>query len=64
MKGKRAFDCGCGFHLVATNDEELYQLIRKHIDNFHPDMNLTRQDLERLISEKAYDLKRQESAQT
>ena len=46
-------DCECGHHLEAQNVEELFQETRRHVDEAHPDMQLTDEQLRSLLAEGA-----------
>ena len=37
----RVIDCPCGHILQGQGDEELFQLARKHVDEDHPEMERT-----------------------
>jgi predicted small metal-binding protein len=50
----RMLDCECGQTLQAATDEELLQSAREHVDQEHPDMELSDDQLRGMISEKAY----------
>ena len=47
-------DCECGHTLQAANDDELVQAARQHVDQDHPDMEMSDDQLQQLVSEKAY----------
>jgi hypothetical protein len=51
----RALDCQCGEHLEADDDDELYGLVREHVDRDHPDMELSDEQVRGLVAEGAYD---------
>ena len=52
----RAMDCAAdGHHMEAENDEELFKLGRKHVDEAHTEMQLTDEQLRDVIAEEAYD---------
>ena len=52
----RAMDCEAdGYHMEAENDEELFKLSRKHLDEAHPELQLSDEQLRGLIAEQAYD---------
>jgi predicted small metal-binding protein len=52
----RAMDCSEeGHHMEAENDEELFKQARKHVDEVHPEMQLTDEQLRGVIAETAYD---------
>jgi predicted small metal-binding protein len=47
-------DCDCGHTLQAANDEELFRAARQHVDQEHPDMNMSDDQVRQLVAEKAY----------
>jgi predicted small metal-binding protein len=51
----RVIDCDCGKTLQAANDEDLAQAVRDHIAEDHPDMNMSDEEVERMVSSQAYD---------
>ena len=51
----RALDCQCGQHLEATNDAELFERAREHVDRDHPDMGLDDEQVRGIVSQGAYD---------
>lgn len=51
----RALDCECGRRLEAASDEELYTQARAHVDQDHPEMQLSDEQVRGLVSEGAYD---------
>ena len=51
----RALDCDCGQHLEAANDEELLEKARDHVNEAHPDMQLSDEEVRQLVMERAYD---------
>ncbi len=59
----RAYDCDCGQHLEAANDEELLEKARDHVNQDHPDMQLTDEEVRQLVIERAYDKKDAPSSQ-
>lgn len=52
---KRGIVCPCGHPMEADDDAALYHVVRKHVDDKHPELNYSRQDVEGLIKEKAFD---------
>jgi predicted small metal-binding protein len=50
----RVLDCECGQTLQAANDDELLQAAREHVDQEHPDMDLSEDQLRGMISDRAY----------
>ena len=50
----RVIDCDCGQTLQAANDDDLARIVRQHVDERHPDMELTDEGVRELVSEKAY----------
>ena len=51
----RVIDCDCGHTLQAANDDELFRAARQHVDQDHPDMNLSDDDVRGLVADKAYE---------
>ncbi len=51
----RAIDCDCGHHMEAANDEELFTKARAHVDQDHPEMQLTDEQIRQIVAERAYD---------
>jgi Protein of unknown function (DUF1059) len=51
----RVIDCDCGQTLQAANDEDLFNEARAHVDQVHPDMQLSDDQVRELVSAKAYD---------
>ncbi len=51
----RVLDCDCGHTLQAANDDELVGEARQHVDDAHPDMDLSDDQLKSLVADKAYD---------
>jgi predicted small metal-binding protein len=50
----RMLDCDCGHTLQAANDDELMRAAREHVDQEHPDMDMSDEQLRQLVSDKAY----------
>jgi hypothetical protein len=50
----RMIDCDCGATLQAANDDDLVRVAREHVDDKHPDMNLSDDQVRELVAEKAY----------
>jgi predicted small metal-binding protein len=55
LRRMRVIDCDCGQTLQAANDEDLFKEARSHVDQEHPDMQLTDDQVRELVSSKAYD---------
>ena len=51
----RAIDCPCGHRLVGSDDEELFRLVREHVDRDHPELERTDEQLHARITADAYD---------
>jgi predicted small metal-binding protein len=51
----RAIDCPCGHHLEGADDEELFRFAREHIDNDHPEMERSDDQVRERITADAYD---------
>ena len=50
----RAMDCSCGHHMEAANDEELFEQARAHVDDDHPEMDLSDEELHDILARGAY----------
>jgi predicted small metal-binding protein len=50
----RVLDCDCGTTLHAANDDELLQQVRQHVDEAHPEMELSDDAARDLIAQQAY----------
>jgi predicted small metal-binding protein len=53
----RALDCDCGQHLEAASDEELFDKANEHVSRDHPEMQLSDEQIRKIVAEKAYDKK-------
>ncbi len=51
----RVIDCDCGKTLQAANDDDLFKAAREHVDEAHPDMQLSDEQVRDLVSERAYE---------
>jgi predicted small metal-binding protein len=51
----RVIDCECGQTLQAANDEDLAREVRDHVAEEHPDMDMSDEQVEELVSSQAYD---------
>jgi predicted small metal-binding protein len=51
----RVLDCDCGKTLQAANDDDLTSQVRDHIDESHPDMELTDDQVSQLVASRAYE---------
>ena len=40
--------------MEAPTDRELYRVVRQHVDDRHPELNYSRENIEAMIAEKAY----------
>jgi predicted small metal-binding protein len=50
----RGIDCPCGHHFEGTDDEELVQLCREHVDREHPEMQRADEQIRERIAAAAY----------
>jgi hypothetical protein len=50
----RVIDCDCGATLQAADDDDLSRVVRQHVDEVHPDMELDDEQVEALVAEQAY----------
>ena len=51
----RVIDCECGKTLQAANDEDLADAVRAHVAEDHPDMELSDEQVQEMVSAQAYD---------
>jgi hypothetical protein len=51
----RVIDCDCGETLSAANDDDLFQATRRHVDEAHPDMDMSDEQVRELVASKAYE---------
>ena len=51
----RVIDCQCGTTLQAANDEDLAGAVRDHVNEEHPDMDLSDEQVQEMVAEQAYD---------
>ena len=52
----RAIDCPCGHRLEGADDAELFRLAREHIDQDHPEMQRTDDQVRERVAADAYDV--------
>jgi len=52
----RAIECPCGHHFEAADDEELFRLCREHVDDDHPEMTRSDEQLRARVAADAYDV--------
>ncbi|MFL5826544.1 MAG: DUF1059 domain-containing protein [Thermoleophilaceae bacterium] len=51
----RVIECDCGATLHAANDDELFDAVRRHVDEDHPDEDLSDDQIRQKIAAQAYD---------
>jgi predicted small metal-binding protein len=51
----RVIDCECGTTLKAANDEDLASSVRDHVNESHPDMDLSDEQVQEMVAAQAYD---------
>lgn len=51
----RCIDCPCGHVLRGTDDEELFRLAREHVDDDHPEMKRTDDEVRARVVADALD---------
>jgi predicted small metal-binding protein len=51
----RVIDCQCGTTLKAANDEDLASAVRDHVNESHPDPDLSDDQIREMVAEDAYD---------
>jgi hypothetical protein len=49
----RVIDCPCGHILRGDDDEELFRLARKHVDEDHPEMERTDEEVRARVAADA-----------
>jgi predicted small metal-binding protein len=52
----RAIECPCGHHLEAETDDELVRLAREHVDQDHPEMERSDDEIRARVAADAYEL--------
>jgi hypothetical protein len=55
LRRMRVMDCDCGQTLQAGNDDDLVKEARAHVEQEHPDMQLTDEQVRELVAAKAYE---------
>jgi len=51
----RVIECDCGATLTAANDDELFDTVRNHVDEAHPDQDFSDGQIRQTIASQAYD---------
>ena len=51
----RVIDCDCGTTLQAANDDDLFKAAREHVDEAHPEMEFSDDQVRGLVADKAYE---------
>jgi len=51
----RVIDCQCGTTLKAANDEDLAKAVREHVNEAHPDTDLSDDQVHSMVAQDAYD---------
>jgi predicted small metal-binding protein len=51
----RVLDCDCGTTLQAANDDDLTTEVRAHVDESHPELELSDEQARELVANRAYD---------
>ena len=51
----RVIDCDCGATLQAANDDDLLKAAREHVDQKHPDLQFTDDQVQSFVAEKVYE---------
>ncbi|MGH3030711.1 MAG: DUF1059 domain-containing protein [Gaiellaceae bacterium] len=52
----RAIECPCGHRLEGADDEELFRLARQHVEEHHPDMGRSDEQLRARVAADGYDV--------
>jgi predicted small metal-binding protein len=56
MRSQREVVCTCGHVMTGRDDDDLYQKVRRHVDDEHPELNWTQSDIQLYVNTKAYDV--------
>ena len=51
----RVIDCDCGKTIQAGSEEDLVKAVRAHADEAHADLGLTDQQVQDMVTERAYE---------
>lgn len=51
----RVIDCECGETLQAANEDDLVKATRQHVDEAHPDLEMSDDQVRELVADKAYE---------
>ena len=51
----RVIDCDCGKTIQAGSDEDLVKAVRAHADEAHADMQLSDEQVQAMVAERAYE---------
>ncbi len=51
----RAMLCSCKHRLTASNDEELFEAVLDHLDEYHPVMMLTDDQIREVVAVHSYE---------
>ena len=52
----RAIDCSCGEHLEGASDEELMPMVQEHMEQVHPDMQMSDEEKQALFTQMVHDV--------
>ncbi len=47
-------DCECGLTLQAANEADLAKSVKEHVEESHPDMKMSDDELSGFVEEKSY----------
>jgi hypothetical protein len=51
----RIVNCPCGHTLTGMNDDELFELAKRHVKQHHPDSSRTDDEIRELVKQMAQD---------
>jgi predicted small metal-binding protein len=51
----RVIDCDCGQTLQAANDDDLFRVVREHLDQEHSNTQLTDDQVRQFVADQAYE---------
>jgi len=55
LQTMKVIDCDCGRTLQAANDDDLAKQTRAHVDEEHPDLDMSDDQVREFVASKAYE---------
>jgi hypothetical protein len=53
----RKVTCPCGHPMFAKNDDALFEVVRRHVDDNHPELGYTDQNIRDYIAKEGEDVR-------